>query len=210
MGLEAQCTVVFSGRSSNGKALLETDALLFRGDFRLKITFNAIKSLEVEDEKLKVTFSEGVALFHLGLQTKKWAEKIRNPKSLLDKLGVQPDSIVSVLGVQDESFRKELQRLAKEISEDKPKRGSDLVFLGIETLSDLKKLKSLVKAIKKEGAIWMISPKGKTGIKESEIMSAAKGAGLVAVKVARFSETHTANKFVIPVSRRSPDKSGGL
>lgn len=43
---------------------------------------------------------------------------------------------------------------------------------------------------------------GKSGIKESEIMAAAKEAGMVAVKVARFSETHTANKFVIPVSRR--------
>ncbi|MDC4206188.1 MAG: DUF3052 family protein [Candidatus Manganitrophus sp.] len=202
MGLEEQCTVVFSGRSSKGKALLETDTLLFRGDFRLEISFKTIQSLVVEDRVLKVTFPEGVALFQLGLQAEKWAEKIRNPKGLIDKLGVKTDSIVSVLKVQEESFRKELQDRAKEISEDKAKKGSDLVFLGVETLSDLKKLKTLVKAIKREGAIWTISPKGKTGIQESEILSAAKEAGLVAVKVARFSETHTANKFVIPVARR--------
>ncbi|MCG3117298.1 MAG: DUF3052 domain-containing protein [Candidatus Manganitrophus sp. SA1] len=202
MGLEAQCAVVFSGRSSKGKALLETDTLLFRGDFRLEISFKTIQSLVVEDRVLKVTFPEGVALFQLGLQAEKWAEKIRNPKGLIDKLGVKTDSIVSVLKVQEESFRKELQDRAKEISKDKAKKGSDLVFLGVETLSDLKKLKTLVKAIKREGAIWTISPKGKTGIKESEILSAAKEAGLVAVKVARFSETHTANKFVIPVARR--------
>ncbi|WDT75763.1 MAG: DUF3052 family protein [Candidatus Manganitrophus sp.] len=202
MGLEAQCAVVFSGRSSKGKALLETDTLLFRGDFRLEISFRTIQSLVVEDRVLKVTFPEGVALFQLGLQAEKWAEKIRNPKGLIDKLGVKTDSIVSVLKVQEESFRKELQDRAKEISEDKAKKGSDLVFLGVETLSDLKKLKTLVKAIKREGAIWTISPKGKTGIPESEILSAAKEAGLVAVKVARFSETHTANKFVIPVARR--------
>jgi hypothetical protein len=202
MGLEVECTVVFSGRSSKGKALLETDILLFRGDFRLEIPFKAIQSLEVEDGKLRVTFSEGVALFHLGPQAEKWAEKIRNPKSLLDKLGIKPDSIVSVLGVQDKSFRKELQGRAREISDEKSKKGSDFVFLGVEALSDLKKLKPLVKTIKREGAIWIISPKGKTGIKESEIMSAAKEAGLVAVKVARFSETHTANKFVIPAAHR--------
>ncbi|MCG3113942.1 MAG: DUF3052 domain-containing protein [Candidatus Manganitrophus sp. SB1] len=202
MGLEVQCAVVFSGRSSKGKALLETDTLLFRGDFRLEISFKTIQSLVVEDRVLKVTIPEGVALFQLGLQAEKWAEKIRNPKGLIDKLGVKTDSIVSVLKVQEESFRKELQDRAKEISEDKAKKGSDLVFLGVETLSDLKKLKTLVKAIKREGAIWTISPKGKTGIKESEILSAAKEAGLVAVKVARFSETHTANKFVIPVARR--------
>lgn len=202
MGLEARCSVSFSGQSSEGKAYLETDTLLFRGDFRLEISFKSIRSVEMEDEMLKVAFPDGVALFHLGPQAGKWAEKIRNPKSLIDKLGVKPDSIVSIVEVQDQSFRTELRERAKECSEDQAKKGSDLVFLGVETLSDLKKLKTLVKAIKKEGAIWTISPKGKSGMKESEIMAAAKEAGLVAVKVARFSETHTANKFVIPVSRR--------
>lgn len=202
MGLEAQCMVVFSGRSSKGKALLETDTLLFRGDFRLEISFKTIQSLAVEDQALKVTFPDGVAFFQLGSQAEKWAEKIRNPKGLIDKLGVKSDAVVSVFNIQDESFWKELQGRAKEISENKAKKESDFIFLGVETLSDLKRLKTLVKAIKKEGAIWTISPRGKSGIKESEIFSAAKEAGLVAVKVARFSETHTANKFVIPVSRR--------
>lgn len=33
-------------------------------------------------------------------------------------------------------------------------------------------------------------------------MKAAKAAGLVDVKVVRFSETHSANKFVVPVAKR--------
>jgi len=33
-------------------------------------------------------------------------------------------------------------------------------------------------------------------------MGAGKRAGLVDVKVARYSETHTAEKFVIPLARR--------
>ncbi len=202
MGLEAQCAVVFSGRSSKGKALLETDTLLFRGDFRLEIPFKAIQSVEVKEGVLKVTFADGIALFHLGTPSEKWAEKIWNPKGLLDKLGVKPDLTVSLLGMKDESFRKELQERVKELSEGKAKKESDLVFLCVETPSHLKKLKALIKAIKRDGAIWTVSPKGKTGMKESEIMAAAKEVGLVAVKVARFSETHTANKFVIPVSRR--------
>ncbi|PYR70118.1 MAG: hypothetical protein DMF88_03745 [Acidobacteria bacterium] len=51
-------------------------------------------------------------------------------------------------------------------------------------------------------AIWVIRPKGSQQISESDVMKAGKAAGLVDVKVARFSETHTAEKFVIPVSRR--------
>lgn len=202
MGLEARCTVSFSGQSSEGKAHLESDALLFRGDFRLAISFKSIQSVTVEDPILKVTFSEGVALFHLGSQAEKWAEKIQNPKGLLDKLGVKPDAKISVIGIDDENFLKELRGRSKEISEGKVAKGSDLVFIGVKKASDLKRVQASVKSIQRDGAIWTVSLKGKTGVKEAEIMAAAKEVGLVPVKVARFSETHTANKFVIPVARR--------
>jgi len=39
-------------------------------------------------------------------------------------------------------------------------------------------------------------------ITERDVMEAAKAAGLVDVKVARFSETLTAEKLVIPVAQR--------
>lgn len=202
MGQEADCTVRFSGRALEGKALLETDTLLFRGDFRLAIPFKEIQSLEVTDGALKATFSEGVALFHLGPQAEKWAEKIRNPKGLIDKLGVKPSSKVSVLNVDEKTFREALRERTQTTFEGKGAKESDLLFIGVETEADLKKLKPLVRSIKKEGAIWVISPKGKKGVKESAIFAAAREAGLVAVKVARFSETHTANKFVIPAAAR--------
>jgi len=37
MGLAADCRVDHGARSSSGRAQLESDALLFKGDFRLKI-----------------------------------------------------------------------------------------------------------------------------------------------------------------------------
>ena len=40
-------------------------------------------------------------------------------------------------------------------------------------------------------------------IAESAVMAAGKAAGLVDVKVVRFSLTHTAEKFVIPLAKRS-------
>jgi hypothetical protein len=39
-------------------------------------------------------------------------------------------------------------------------------------------------------------------IKESDVLAAGKESGLIDVKVVRFSETHTALKFVVPVSQR--------
>jgi hypothetical protein len=38
------------------------------------------------------------------------------------------------------------------------------------------------------------------------VRTAGKAAGLVDVKVARFSETHTAEKFVVPVAKRGARK----
>jgi len=60
----------------------------------------------------------------------------------------------------------------------------------------------LAGAIRPDGAVWTIRPKGKGGISENDTMAAGKRAGLVDVKVASFSETQTAEKFVIPVARR--------
>ena len=52
------------------------------------------------------------------------------------------------------------------------------------------------------GALWVIRPKGRPEISEKAVMAAGKAAGLVDVKVVSFSPTHTAEKFVIPLSQR--------
>ena len=45
MGNEVTCKIQFGKQQSEGKALLETSEILFRGDFRLKIPFSTIKSV---------------------------------------------------------------------------------------------------------------------------------------------------------------------
>ena len=81
-------------------------------------------------------------------------------------------------------------------------KDADAIFLGAETLGGLAGMRQLVAQIKRDGAIWTVTPKGKGGIKDIDIMGIAKAAGLVALKVVSFSETHSANKFVIPKSAR--------
>lgn len=54
-----------------------------------------------------------------------------------------------------------------------------------------------------DGAIWVIHPKGaESKVKDTDIFAAAKKIGLTATKVVRFSDTHTAEKLVIPVANR--------
>ncbi len=202
MGLEALCTARFGKKISKGKTLLESEALIFRGAFRLAIPFRAMQSVKAIGGELRVRFPEGTARFDLGPQAQAWAEKILHPKSLIDKLGIKPGSVVSVLGVPDASFRRQLSKRTAEIAATKPRRDSDLIFLAAEDKADLKRVESVVPFLKKTGAVWVVYPKGQAHLTQADVMAAAKKAGLVDVKVASFSATHTALKLVIPVARR--------
>jgi hypothetical protein len=202
MGQEAEVRACIGERIERGKALLETDYLLFRGDTRLKIFFKDIEKLAARDGWLQVKHSGGAARFELGPYAEKWAEKIRSPRSLLDKLGVKADSRVAVLGVVDEEFLKQLrERLGKAEAGDDA-RECDLVFYAAEKKADLARLKALARRLRKTGAVWVVYPKGQKQITETDVLAAGKPAGLVDVKVCSFSATHTALKFVIPLSRR--------
>ena len=202
MGQEADCTVRFGRKTSAGKALLESEELIFRGDFRLAIPFRAMKSVRAVNGELHIEFPDGAASFSLGPQAEKWAMKILHPKSLIDKLGVKPGAFVSVLGVSDVNFRRQLAERAAKIADGKPFKDSDFIFLATEARRDLLRLKSLIRALKTSGAVWVVYPKGQAHLREADVLAAGKHAGLVDVKVVAFSPTHTALKFVIPVSRR--------
>ena len=202
MGQEIRCIARLGDTVSEGRALLETDELLFRGDFRLRIPFRGIRSLDAADGCLTVAFSDGTAIFELGPQAERWAERIRNPKTLVDKLGVKPGMRVSVLGVSDEVFLELLRGRTEDVSVGSPVEGSDLVLVQVETAEDLLRVGSLEVLIKRDGGIWVISPKGREDLTELDVLRAGRSAGLVDTKVARFSDTHTAHRFSIPKTRR--------
>ena len=80
MGNELKCTVRFGEEASEGKALLETNEVLFRGEFRLKIPFASIKSAKAVDGELHLQTVNGLAIFEIGPAAKKWREKIIHPE----------------------------------------------------------------------------------------------------------------------------------
>jgi hypothetical protein len=106
MGQEARTTVHIHGRAEQGKALLETDELVFRGDdgVRLKVPFREMRSVEAVNGELRFESGDGHAVLELGTQAAKWAQKILHPKSLLDKLGVKAGMRVLVLGWRTRGF----------------------------------------------------------------------------------------------------------
>src|SRR5213594_4094104 len=63
MGNELNCSVRFGKQQSEGKALLETSEILFRGEFRLKIPFSTIKSAKAADGELRLKTASPSAVF---------------------------------------------------------------------------------------------------------------------------------------------------
>ena len=203
MGQEALCKTTYNGKTTTGKARLETDVLQFRGaDFKLSIPFKEMRHVSMRGELLAITFSNGTASFRLGAAAAKWADKILNPPSRLDKLGVKPDWRASAVGLEDQSFLEELQGNVAFLSIGRIVKASDAIFFGATKAAQLGRLEKLKSALKPNGAIWVVRPKGRPEISEQAVMAAGKAAGLVDVKVVSFSQTHTAEKFVIPVANR--------
>jgi len=117
--------------------------------------------------------------------------------SLIDRLGVQPGQRAVLLHVSDATLAEQLRRRGV-VGSTRLARDTDVIFLGAETLAGLAGLRQTVAYMKRGGALWTITPKGKDGIKDADVVGIAKAAGLVAVKSVAYSATHAAMKFVIP------------
>jgi len=182
--------------------LLETSEILFRGEFRLKIPFSTIKSAKAVDGELRLQTAEGLAVFQLGAAAEKWCEKIVHPKSRIEKLGVKPGAKVSLLDDFAPDFLDELGKLTKSVSKSKVAPDSEWIFFAADSNEDLGALLKISKSMKGAAALWIVYPKGQKQITENDVLAAGRKCGLKDVKVVGFSTTHTALKFVIPLSDR--------
>ncbi|HEX3748636.1 MAG TPA: hypothetical protein VHW09_32135 [Bryobacteraceae bacterium] len=198
MGQEIECKVCYRDQSQTGKAYLETDHLLFRGRDRFKVPFKDMTKVAAKDGVLKIEFAGGPAELELGAKADKWAEKILHPPTRMHKLGVKPGMTVLVLGEFEADFLEDLQKSHLEPAGE----SADLIFVAAEGKAKLQLVKKLAPRLTRDGALWIIYPRGVDRIREVEVIKAGRDADLKDVKVASFSLTHTALKFVIPKPRR--------
>ncbi|MGD0542792.1 MAG: hypothetical protein ABSB65_00140 [Candidatus Acidiferrales bacterium] len=129
-------------------------------------------------------------------------ERDYSHRTLAEKLGIKPGQRVAVLGVEDAEFQRDLEAIVSDYSRGERISDADLIFFSAEAKQDLSKLKSLSRSICKSGGIWVVYPKGQTHIREIDVINAGKSDGLTDNKVVRFSATHTALRFVIPLAKR--------
>jgi len=122
---------------------------------------------------------------------------------LLDKLGVKPGAKVAVVDLDDPSFMKLLRERTSDIVKGKPRTPADIVFIAANELRDLERLKEVKSWIEPNGAIWVVRPKGgRSALRDTDLIGAGLAAGLVDNKIASFSDTHGAMRFVFRLRDR--------
>jgi hypothetical protein len=116
---------------------------------------------------------------------------------------VKPGSKVAIVDLPDADFVSLLRSRTSDIVKGRPRQPVDLVFMGAHELPDLKRLKTLKSWIEPNGAIWVIRPKGgRSALRETDLIEAGLAAGLVDNKIASFSDTHGAMRFVFRLRDR--------
>lgn len=202
MGQEAKTTLRFDGRILEGTALLETDSLVFRGDVTLTVKFSEIMGVEASGGWLDLKTARGLMLLELGPRAETWAEKIKNPKGLVEKLGIDAAKKVAVVGKLDASLRADIEAAGAKVAKSARGKDFDVLFLAASTKKDLEKLPDARTRIKDDGAIWVVYPKGKEELRERDVLIAGRTLSLTDNKVVKVDEILTATKFVVPAAQR--------
>ena len=204
MGYDSTCTLTIEGRAFRGTAVLEHTDLRFRGDVRLVIPLNGIDEARAEGDSLVVVFGGRSAALEIGADAAgKWAKRITSPPSRADKLGVKAGMRIALVGMEDEALVEDIGAKGALLETSTRSKGLDMIFFAANAPRDLSRLGTIAGRLEAAGAIWLIRAKGRGApISERDSMAAGKQAGLVDVKVVSYSDTHSAEKYVIPVARR--------
>jgi hypothetical protein len=118
-------------------------------------------------------------------------------------MDVKPESSIAIVSMRDSAFVDEVRARAANVVTRLGAGPYDIIFYRADEPPALAKLAELRAKITESGAVWIVTPKGRPELGHEPVVAAAKKAGLVDVKTARYSETHTALKLVVPrVDRR--------
>ncbi len=110
---------------------------------------------------------------------------------------------MAIVDLNDPGFVSLLRSRTSDIVRGRPRKPVDMVFIGASELPDLKRLKDVKSWIEPNGAIWVVRPKGgRSALRETDLIAAGLAAGLVDNKIASFSDTQGAMRFVFRLRDR--------
>lgn len=213
MGQEIKTQLRLDGRIIDVTALLEGDSLVFRGGATMTIPFAEMFSVEASSGWLELKTPRGLMLLELGPKAAVWREKIKNPKALVEKLGLDATKKVCVVGKLDADLRADIDASGAKVAKSARGKGFDVVFVAANAKKDLEKVPAIKETIADDGAIWIVYPKATaTGVKvdpeltERAVLTAGRTLMMTDNKQVKINEDLTAVRFVIPVAYRKKKK----
>ena len=213
MGQEIKTQLRLDGRIIDVTALLETDTLVFRGDATMTIPFSEMFSIEASSGWLELKTPRGLILLELGPKAEVWKEKIKNPKALVEKLGLDATKKVCVVGKLEPDLRADIDASGAKVAKSARGKAFDVVFVAANAKKDLEKLPAIKETIVDDGAIWIVYPKATaTGVKvdpeltERAVLTAGRTLTMTDNKQVKINEDLTAVRFVIPAAYRKKKK----
>lgn len=122
--------------------------------------------------------------------------------TVIDKLGVTGTMRVALVGVTDEVLAGLIRDATPNVMTAVPREPVDLVLYQVDGVFALRRIAELASAIKRDGALWVLWPRGEDGIRQSHVQQAGRDVGLVDVKVASTSGRLSGLKFVYRLKDR--------
>ena len=184
MGLDTRCSATFNKQTSVGRVQLETDYVLFRGDFRVKLALAAITGLAIKDGVLSLKSAEGTLALALGPAADTVGRKDRIAEEPRREARRQARRTRVSRGRRRPRICRRADDRPAPTSSSRVRKQSDQIYVAIESSKDLARFKALLPSLNPDGAIWAIRRKGLADASEAATMAAGKAAGLVDVKVA--------------------------
>ena len=123
--------------------------------------------------------SRGLILIELDPKAEAWAEKIKNPEALVEKLGVNADEEGRCAWASPtRTLKSELDASGAKVAKSRPRGKTSASSSSPRTSRpSCPKLEAAKAMIKDDGGIWIVYPKGVEVIKEREVLTAGRTPG---------------------------------
>lgn len=197
MGTVVEGTATVAGRVVAVQADFASDHVVLRGGLKGEHRYAAIAVVSSAGGVLRIQVDGALAEFPLEEKAERIAARIRDPPTVLDKLGLRAGLRVQCIGLPAD-LQKELEGL--DLPESRTRL--DVLLLGVAQAEGLERIPDLRRRLARDGALWVIYAKGGADPGEAAVIAAGRAVGLKDVKVARVSATHTGLKFVVPLAQR--------
>jgi hypothetical protein len=194
MGRDAGTTATVDGRTCNVRALLEADAVILRGDLRLRLPRDLLTGWQVAGGDLHLSAAQGDVTLHLGPnEAAAWARALDRPApTLAQKLGFGPATRVwPVRPVTDAALLDAMRGVTVSPTAD----GATLGLAVVMTADDLEAL-TAVMADHPALPVWVVNTKGAKAIPgDTAIRTTLRAAGMIDSKTCAVSPALSATRY---------------